>query len=601
MQTIEVLEKVYQQRGAKGLPLERVYRQLFNQELFLQAYGKIYRNFGAMTPGSTKETVDSMDVTKIQRIIELLRHERYRWTPVRRVEILKENGKIRPLGIPTWSDKLVQEVIRSILELYYEQRFSDNSHGFRPNLSCHSALNRIRKKWKGTIWFIEGDIKGCFDNIDPTILLEIIRRDIHDERLISLLNGLLKAGYMKNWKFYNTILGTPQGGIISPLLANIYLNELDRFVEDTLIPTYTRGTERHNSSEYTMMGTAISEAHKRGDMIEFRRLERERRKMPSGEVDDPTYRRLRYIRYADDFLLGFVGPKKEADDIRQRLGEFLSQNLKLTLSEEKTFITNASEEKAKFLGYEIQTTRANQLIAKTGYSGKRATNGVILLKMPYAVVQKYLKRHSRKGKIVHRFELVEETDYTIISRFQSVLRGLYNFYCMAPNVGTRMGQIKWILSRSLLKTLARKYKCKSREILRRYRVYDPEKGMILRKVIERPDKEPLIAEFGGFPLERIPEGMGIKDFNLGLAWNLPANKRTEVVTRLLAGNCELCEAEGVPIQMHHIRKLADIDQPGRRPKEPWEKIMAARRRKTLAVCAECHVLIHAGRYDGPRL
>ena len=202
MRMADIVLDIHHERGSRGLPLERVYRHLFDPEFFLRAYGKIYRNFGAMTKGSTTETVDGMNLQKIHAIIDLLKQERYRWTPVRRTEIPKANGKTRPLGIPTWSDKLVQEVLRSLLEPYYEPRFSKHSHGFRPERSCHSALREIRDKWKGTVWFIEGDIKGCFDNIGHETLLKIIRRDIHDDRLIGLIEGLLSAGYMEDWRHH---------------------------------------------------------------------------------------------------------------------------------------------------------------------------------------------------------------------------------------------------------------------------------------------------------------------------------------------------------------------------------------------------------------
>jgi len=334
MQKADVLLNVYQKRGSEGLPLERVYRHLFDPELFLRAYGNIYRNFGAMTRGATKETVDGMSLQKINTIIGLLRMERYRWTPVRRSYIEKQDGsgKKRPLGIPTWSDKLVQDVVRSLLEPYYEQKFSNHSHGFRPKRSCHTALAEVRGQWKGVVWFIEGDIKGCFDNIDHGILLSILRKDIHDGRLIKLIDGLLDAGYMENWRYYDSLSGTPQGGIISPLLANIYLNELDRYIEDTLIPAYTRGKVRKENPDYGHLTGRIQRARDRKDTEEVKRLSRERRKIPAKMPCDPDYRRLRYIRYADDFLLGFVGPRQEADNIRRQIGEYLKQKLRLTLS-----------------------------------------------------------------------------------------------------------------------------------------------------------------------------------------------------------------------------------------------------------------------------
>lgn len=588
MRDANTILAVHRERGSKGLPLERVYKHLFNPEHFLQAYGKIYRNAGAMTKGSTAETVDGMSLQKITEIIDLLRQERYRWTPVRRTEIPKANGKMRPLGIPTWSDKLVQEVLRTLLEPYYEQRFSDNSHGFRPNRGCHTALRDIQRTWKGTAWFIEGDIKGCFDNIDHSVLLEILRRDIHDGRLLSLIDGLLKAGYMEDWRYNETLSGTPQGGIISPILSNIYLNDLDRFVEDTLIPAYTKGERRKTNKEYKHLYDRERYRRKIGDLAEADRIARLLPSMPVYDPMDPDYRRLRYIRYADDFLLGFAGPKKEAEEIRDRLGEFLGTNLKLTLSVEKTLITHAVDEKAKFLGYEIRATRS-----KT----RREANGRIGLYVPRSVVTKLCGQYSRDGKIMHRKELTSESEYTILSRYQSVLRGLYNYYCMATNVSRRMSTVKWYLEISMTKTLAHKLKCKVSEIFRRYQV--TENGYkILRVTVPRPGKEPLVATFGGFPLVRNPEGMNVRDYSIRDAWHIPATTRSEVVEKLLAGKCELCGAEG-PVVMHHVRKLADLNRPGRRRKAEWQEIMSARKRKSLAVCTPCHGEIHGGRYDGP--
>jgi group II intron reverse transcriptase/maturase len=588
---------IHRQRGTKGLPLECVYRQLFNPELFLQAYGRIYRNDGAMTPGSTTETVDGMSVQKIDTIIGLLRLEQYRWTPTRRVQIPKPKGGTRPLGIPTWSDKLVQEALRMLLEPYYEQRFSNRSHGFRPNRGCHSALREIRKWWMGTVWFIEGDIKGCFDNIDHEILLSIIRRDIHDEQLVRLIDGLLRAGYMEEWRYRDTTSGTPQGGIISPLFANIYLNELDRFVEHALIPAYTRGNRREANPDYTAIQRQLKRARQDDDPTRIKELKRALRRLPWAMPVDPSYRRLRYIRYADDFLLGFVGPRNEAEAIRQELGEYLGDTLKLTLSTEKTLITHAADDKARFLGYEIKVIRAENQIAK---NGKRSANGRIALRMPRSVTNKYRARYSKGGKVIHRTELVNDDDYTIISRYQGVLRGLYNYYCMAVNVGkeSRMHHIKWILETSLSKTLARKHQCKVTRIFKRYQAWVGDRK-VLQIVVERPGKTPLVATFGGIPFERIPDGLGVVDFNPWLAWVRPGNQRSEVVQRLLVGKCELCQDQGVPIQVHHIRKLADLDRPGRRPKEPWEKLLSARKRKTLVVCQGCHAAIHGGHYDGP--
>jgi hypothetical protein len=420
--------------------------------------------------------------------------------------------------------------------------------------------------------------------------------------MLELIRGLLKAGYMEDWRYYDTLSGSPQGGIISPLLANIYLNELDRYVEDTLIPAYTRGKWRKVNPDYSRFGSMITAAEKRGDLIEVSRLRRERRKVISKQPVDPSYRRLRYIRYADDILLGFVGPKYEAEEIRQRIGDFLRDNLKLTLSPEKTLITHASDGKATYLGYEISVTREENLISDDPRTegGRRATNGRIALWMPRKVIQKYRERYCRNGKVIHRTDLISETDYTIIQRYQGVLQGIYNYYCMAINVSRRMDYLKWMLEFSLTKTLARKFQCKVSDIYKRYAV-EINGLKALQVVIERPKKAPLVATFGGFRLERIPGGMGVVDFWDLLAWVKPASKRSEVVQRLTAGKCELCEAKDVPLNVHHIRKLADLDRPGRRPKAEWERRMSARKRKTLVVCEDCHRTIHGGHYDGSKL
>jgi len=399
MRDTDTVLGIIRNRGSRGLPLENLYRQLYNPNLYLTAYGRIYRNAGATTPGTIAETVDGMSLAKIDTIIEALRFERYRWTPVKRTYIPKKNGKLRPLGLPTWSDKLLQEVLRLLLEAYYDVQFSDRSHGFRPRRGCHTALTEIYHGWVGTKWLIEGDIRGCFDNLDHTVLVSILAENIHDHRFLALIRSLLAAGYLEDWRFHETLSGSPQGGIVSPILSNIYLDKLDRFVEEMLCPTYQQGERRCPNPAYVRLRSQRQRLKKQGHYEEARALFRQMQQLPSLDPADPDYRRLRYVRYADDTLLGFIGPRHEAEAIKRQLQAFLRDTLKLELSEEKTLITHAASQAARFLGYEIAVLTDDEKRDRRGY---RSINGQIGLTAPSTVAQDACRRYMRHGKAVHR-------------------------------------------------------------------------------------------------------------------------------------------------------------------------------------------------------
>jgi group II intron reverse transcriptase/maturase len=589
MRDADTVLGIIQVRGEKRLPLEDVYRQLFNPTLYLKAYGKIYRNAGAMTKGMTDETADGMSLAKIESIIEEIRYERFRWTSVRRTYIPKKDGKQRPLGIPTWKDKLVQEVLRLILEAYYEPQFRDSSHGFRPAKGCHTALSNISINWKGTKWFIEGDIKGYFDNIDHEILLSILGANIHDNRFLELIKGLCRAGYCDDWAWHTTLSGVPQGGIISPILANIYLDRLDRFVEDELIPTYTNGTKRKGNPEYIALGTKIAKHRKEGDFDSANEATKLRRTIPSTMPDDPDYRRLRYIRYADDFLLGFVGTKVEATEIKDHLKTFLKEKLHLELSEGKTLITHAATEHARFLGYEIYAQHADDCITRN----RRTINGKIGMLMPKTFVNEVCRAFMKDGKIVHQAERMNDSDFSIVSQYQSELRGYYQYYQMATNVSS-LHKVRWVLETSLLKTLAMKHKTSVMSVVKSHKARTPTphgEMTCIRVKVSRPNKDPLVATFGGIPLRRNQKAV-IQD--RAIHTFTQRSGRTELIKRLLAHECEVCGTEG-PTEVHHIRALKDLTVPGRKEKPKWMKVMAARRRKTLVLCLGCHDDLHAGR------
>jgi group II intron reverse transcriptase/maturase len=574
----------------RKLPLGDVYRQMFNPDMYLRAYAKLYKNDGAMTPGITEETVDGMSQAKIAKIIEAIRYERWHWTPVRRVEIPKSNGKMRPLGMPTWSDKMVQEVIRSILEAYYEPQFSKHSHGFRPKRGCHTALTEIRKVWLGTKWFIEGDIKGCFDNIDHNILMSILRENIQDNRFLRLIEGALKAGYCEEWTFHPSLSGSPQGGIVSPILSNIYMDRLDRFVQETLIPEYTHEERRERNPAYHNLASRARYFRKTGNLERAEELRKEQQKLPSGITNDPGYRRLRYARYADDFLLGFIGPEAEADEIKERITTFLGTELRLTLSAEKTLITHAHTGRARFLGYEIGIMEAP---TKFDRHRQRIVNGKVGMYIPEDVIPKKRKRYLRDGKPIHRPELLNDSEYDIIQLYQGEYRGLVNYYGPAHNLA-KLGYLRWTMESSLLKTLAGKNKSSVAKEAKR--LSTTAKTIVgprhcLKLIIPREGKAPLTAVFGGLSLKRNKDA-AIKDQVI-----LPyARTRSEIIERLLHDECDVCGGKE-HVQMHHVRHLRDLCKKGKREMPQWMKIMIARKRKSIPLCRRCHYDAH---YNRPR-
>jgi group II intron reverse transcriptase/maturase len=581
-------------RGRLGLKLERVYRELYDLNRFMQAYAKLYRNNGAMTPGVTDETVDGMSKDKMKAIILSLQDGTFQWTPTKRVYIPKRNGKKRPLGLPTWTDKLIQEVIRSILEPYFEARFRDGSHGFRPERGCHTALADCKKKFRGANWFIEGDIKGCFDNIDHDVLLNILRESIDDERFLRLIEGMLKAGYLEAWTKHETYSGTPQGGVISPLLANIYLHKLDEYVENVLRPKYTRGKVRRTNPAYNEHSKAMLKAKRIGDAEMWKRLKLEQRSIPVGKHDDEKFRRLSYVRYADDFILSFSGPKAEAEDIKGHIKTFLRETLKLELSEEKTLITHASEP-ARFLGYDISVMKSDDKMVATdnrfGTFRKRSINGLIKLTVPWEKIDEKCRDFMIDGKTRKRMDQMANDDYSIVAWFGIVFRGVAEYYCMAHDRSRKLTKLQYVMQTSMLKTLAAKHKTSVNVMAKKYRVkaFDAASNQMLRAYrvkVERPGKYPLFATFGGFSLKR-------QDKEINDQPTRNRNGRTEILERLMANQCENCGST-IGCQVHHVKKVSNLVKWKNRPN--WADLMVLRSRKTLVLCRKCHTDLHAGRF-----
>jgi group II intron reverse transcriptase/maturase len=584
MQEAEVVLGVLRERGRKGLPLTQLYRQMFNRDLYLMAYGRIYSNQGAMTPGPSQETADGMSGEKIDQIIGLMRRERYRFAPARRVYIPKKIGKLRPLGLPSWSDKLVGEVVRLLLEAYYEPRFSGRSHGFRKGKGCHTALREIHNTWTGTTWFIEGDISDCFGSLRHEILLGILAEKIRDQRFLRLISGMLKAGFLEDWQYHETLSGCPQGGVVSPILSNIYLSKLDDFVERELIPRHTRGADRARNPAYRQEYAGLLRARRRGDRAEARRLARLIRTLPALDPMDPGYRRLRYLRYADDHLLGFTGPRAEAEQIKARLAEFLRDDLGLVLNASKTLITHARSQRARFLGYDITVQHSSTKIT----NGRRSVNGRIALRVPPEVITAQCARYRQHGKPWPRSRLQNLDDYDIVRVHGAEYAGVVNYYLLAQDVW-RLSKLRWHAETSMLKTLAAKHRSTVTRMAARYRakvVTDDGLRACYEARVTREGKRDLVARFGGIALRHDRRAV-ITDPGPVLV-RLP---RRELLRRLQRRQCELCE-QGATVAVHQVAGLKQLGTPG--PGQPaWAVLMAKMRRKTLVVCAPCHEHIHA--------
>ena len=584
-QTLEI----YNKRGKEGKGLSRVYRQLYKKELYMKAYAEIYANQGAVTKGIDNETLDGMSEERIERIIEKIKVEQYRWKPVRRTYIPKSDGRKRPLGIPTGNDKILQAAMKILLEAYYEPTFSDRSHGFRKNRGCQTALIQVAQKHHNTNWFIEGDIKGCFDNIDHEKLMEIVGEKIEDGRMKSLIEKLLKAGYMEGWRTERTYSGTPQGGIISPLLTNIYLDKLDKWVENELMPKYNRSSHssggRRKNPEYGRLKYHERQAKIKGDWETHKAYKRKRENVSSVIVNDSDYRKLEYVRYADDFLLSFAGPKVEAEEIKEEIRKFLKDTLKLEMSKEKTLITHARDGQAKFLGYEISIFPKNSQV--------KGVTGKIRFSIPKEVVKRAKRKISKSGKPIHRTELLNESVLDIIWLYQSEYKGLVEFYRMAHNIHN-LAEVEHVYKTSLVKTLASKNKMSAAKTYKKYGKTHSKNGKkykVLEARVKREEKNDIIARFGAVSLARNPRPVELEDVRT----KPMAQRNSGLLTRMQANECEMCRSTE-KVEVHHVRKLKDLNKSGRKRKPLWVRNMVAMRRKTMICCQTCHKAIHNGKY-----
>ena len=590
----------------KSYKFQRLYRNLYNPEFYWLAHKNIYANKGSMTAGVDGSTMDDMSDSRIESIINSLKDHSYKPTPARREYISKKgSNKKRPLGIPSGNDKLVQEVVRMLLESIFETDFSKQSHGFRPRKSCHTALKHIHDTFTGTHWFVEGDIEACFDSFDHQTVINLLRRRIDDEALISLMWKFLKAGYMEQWKFEKTYDGVPQGSGISPILSNIYLTELDSFMNDYKTDfDIGKSNKRQRSTQYR---TAIDRAYrfrKKGKELwdslsceerkertkKLRLLEREIYKQPAALPHDDKYKTIQYVRYADDFLIGVIGSREDALKIKSDVKQFLADKLKLRMSDEKTKITHTGD-RARFLGHDITVSREQRTMKKSDGKTQRCHSYVVKLLVPrekwvgklleYKAMKIVMNETGKERyKALHRGKLTNKRDIEILSAYNAEIRGLYNFYSLA-NDSYKIGMFANVMKYSMFKTFANKYKTNVNQIKARYFIngnftveYQTKSGM----------KQSIYYNKG---FSRKLEPMKYNEISV-LPQYKTYDKPNSLKIRIRMGLCELCNKTTKDIALHQVKSLKSL-----KGNTVWELLMLEKRRKTLAVCPCCHSEIHS--------
>ena len=596
--TSEILERITKSSTEhKDGVFTRLYRYLLREDIYFAAYQKLYANRGAITKGIDNDTADHFSQAYVNALIQELRDGTYRAKPVRREYIAKKNGKMRPLGIPSFRDKLLQEAIRTILEAIYEPVFDNNSHGFRPYRSCHTALSQIKKDFTGIVWFIEGDITGCFDNIDHNVLIGILAKKIKDSKFLNLIRQFLKAGYVENWKYNKTYSGTPQGGICSPILANIYLNELDiKFREMKTKFDRPRSKNEWKTPEYREIDNEMkkisywidhtTDREERGTLIEqYKALKKRQNTIPCHQQ---TNKKFTFVRYADDWLVGLCGTKAECEALKVEIADFLSNELHLELSEEKTNITNSSKD-ARFLGYNVSVRRCQKIKGFKMKSGKRRKSRTlhlkVALKIPHSEkIERFLfakkiiiQTPDGRFKPVHRAALLNMSDSEIVEHYNAEARGLLNYYNLAVDYHT-LDYFCYLMEYSCLKTLACKHKSSVRKMIRLYKdgktwsvPYETVKGTKRVRPVKVADCKK----------NKANAATDIVFSRTRYAW------KSTIRQRLNARICELCGTRTAELyEVHVVRNLSELGD------LDWELAMKAKRRKTLVVCPACHNRIH---------
>ena len=573
-----------------------LYKTIASREMLLVAYRNIKSKPGNMTPGVDGTTLDGFSLESLDKLVEALQNESFQFKPVKRTFIPKANGKLRPLSIPSPIDKVVQEAMRLLLEIAFEPIFSEHCHGFRPHRSCHSCLLEV-SKWTGMTWCIEGDIKGFFDNVNHGILEGLLTERIQDQQFIDLFWKLVRGGYVERGVRYDSSIGVPQGGIISPLLSNIYLHELDAFIENQMLELSSKSKliskVNPEMNMYSKKLGALNLQYKASKdpvvLKEIRKLRLERNRKPS-RIRTGT--RVRYVRYADDWIVGIIGPRQLAVRLKERIVAFLDERLKITLSPEKTKISHFSEDAISFLGADIRIPKPSEskvvLRKNQGYS--RVNHTRVHLYIPVrSLLEKlagkgFLKNYTHGGPLITNAitKWIFLDHRSIIVKYNAIINGLYNYYRFADNLRALHLIINFVLKHSCAKTLARKYRLGSRRGA--FKKFGPN--------LTTPGPKPMgLKSWKTFKKTRnfATDGVAHRDPFAVLNWSL------ETVTPF--DPCWICGSTK-QIEMHHVKHLRKGS-----PKSPsgFTALMSKLNRKQLPVCRPCHLKIHQGLYGGTSL
>lgn len=567
---------------------DKLYKLVGKVEMLTLAWETIRGNKGSRTPGVDGETRDDINPETLLKLSSGLKSGEYIANYLRGKQIPKKNGKMRQLGIPTLRDRIVQKAVAMVLEAIYETDFRPCSHGFRPNRSCISALRHVAYSYKaGADWIIEGDIKSCFDAIPHHILLDTLRKRIRDERFLVLISKFLKAGVMLEGQLRNTYSGTPQGGTVSPILANIVLHEFDTWLEtvkDANPPRESRGTWEHRQTlEHKQLSHKIKYLRailRQGEPFprrrtatdikaELKQLEAVRRTTQPSERP----RTIRYVRYADDFLIILSGmSKEEAQALKDEMSVWLQENLGLTMSQEKTLITHA-DEKLRFLGYDLQ--------------GLRNPNGTRWLRLSIPAEKQREVVDDLKKATRYR----HAPEYDVFSNVNAVVRGWCNYFRYANNASTVFGRLTGIVFWLTAHYMGRKHNVSIAKIIRKHYQRDPITG---RKAlsIARPNGKRLflwnrypqrasIYAPGGYAEDRKPV--------IYTVWadGRSQEKRADRIAAV-GGRCEKCGAENVPLIIHHPKRLKKAG------KSTAAKAASGYEQASRVLCKVCHKAHHHG-------